>query len=294
MSADYCIRSKNVYLGGDDLPAPACVYVCGKTIESVGGYEPDPAKMDSHTSILDMGEKLVMPGLIDAHTHFFAGAISESRYVVSDLGLCSSEEECAEKVAAFAKANPDLKRIRGAGWFITNWGKGAKLPTKKSLDRLLPDIPVYLKAADAHSFWVNSAALKECGVTKETTVSTGFIGRFPDGEPDGMLVEYEAASYAEAKFSDFTPAELKEIYLSMLDKAAAMGVTALSEMMPDDYDGPAGERLKIIKEIDEEGKLPLTLSIYPTLFNSGNFDNFFALKDQYDSENIKIAGVKGF
>ena len=91
-------------------------------------------------------------------------------------------------VLEFAKAHPNEKRIRGHGWFVTNWGD-ASLPTKASLDAVLPDIPVYLQAADVHSYWLNSAALKECGITEDMEVSSGYIGKLDNGELSGMLVE---------------------------------------------------------------------------------------------------------
>lgn len=68
------------------------------------------------------GEKMIMSSFLDAHTHLFSGAVDGSRYVCSDLGRGRSQAECVKIIKEFADAHPDYKRIRGSGWFITNWG----------------------------------------------------------------------------------------------------------------------------------------------------------------------------
>ena len=105
---------------------------------------------------------MIMSSFLDAHTHLFSGAVGGSRYVCSDLGKGRSQAECVQIIKEFADAHPDYKRIRGSGWFITNWGD-EPLPDKKLLDEAIPDRPVYLWCADCHSMWLNSRALDLAG-----------------------------------------------------------------------------------------------------------------------------------
>ena len=187
MQADYCIKSNIVFDGQKLIEGGASIFVKDDRITGIMPYDMGSGFSDKDTKVLDYTGRLVMPGFADAHTHFFSAAIAASEHVISNLGDARSEEECAGMVYDFARTHPSEKRIRGRGWFVTNW-RNAGLPSKASLDKLLPDIPVYLQAADVHSYWLNSAAIKECGITKDMSVSSGYIGLLPDGELSGLLV----------------------------------------------------------------------------------------------------------
>jgi imidazolonepropionase-like amidohydrolase len=59
----------------DSVIAPATVIVKGNIIQSVGGAPPAGAK------VIDLGDATLMPGLIDAHTHFMLqGDVTQAEY----------------------------------------------------------------------------------------------------------------------------------------------------------------------------------------------------------------------
>lgn len=289
----YCIKSRYVFPGNAPAPFPASVLIEDDKIAAVVSYGEEGAFISERTQVIDCKDRLVMPGFVDAHTHFFYGALSASDHVCEDISASTSEEECAQMVFAYAKSHPDAKRIRGRGWFITNWD-GAPLPTKKSLDQVLPDIPVYLQAADCHSYWLNSAALKECGIDPDMQVKSGYIGKLENGELSGLLVEMEACAPADAMYQSFEEDELKEIYRNFLKKAAASGITSMSEMMPSDYTRENQEKYKIIKGMEQSGELTVRLHIFTRLYNCRNYAQVFRLKKEFDSDYLRISGLKGF
>ena len=65
--------------------------------------------------------------------------------------------------------------ITGGGWLMSAFGPGA-LASRKLLDGVVPDRPVYLSSTDGHTVWVNTKALEVAGITKKT----------PD-PPDGRI-----------------------------------------------------------------------------------------------------------
>lgn len=297
MGVDYCLRSKAVFLGDAEDTVEGCILIEGKYIKAVVGLGEEKKYLDSHTVVLNYDDKLIMPGFVDAHTHFFSGALAASSHVCEEICRSRSEEECVQMMLDFYRRHPNEKRLRGRGWFVTNWGD-APLPTKRSLDAVFPDIPVYLQAADCHSYWLNSKALEECGICGNKTgilsSDSDGIGRFPDGELSGMLMEMEACREADRRYRAFPPEENRKIYEAFLKKAAAFGITSMSEMMPYDYDEESRDRYAQIKKLECEGSLTVRLHIFPKLYDMENFSAVKELQKEFDSDYMRISGVKGF
>ncbi len=293
MSADYIITGNYIFDGVCDAPFSGAVIICKEKIADVikdGDYK---EYVGPDTKVIDAKDGLIMPGFVDAHTHFFSAAIAESEYVCTELKDSKSEEDAASMVYEYSKTHPKLDRIRGRGWFVTNWGD-APLPTKESLDRLLPDKPVYLQAADVHSYWLNSAALKECGIDKNKADEIEGIIQMEDGSPSGMLVEIEACTIAEEKYNDFSPGQRLVIYRDYMKKLLRYGVTSLSEMMPFGYDNKTYELYRQLIDLELSGELSARVHIYPSLFEADGFDEALKWKKKLNTDFVKISGVKGF
>lgn len=293
MIADIIIKASSLFTAKDAKVTSGSICIAGDKIVAIVPLGEENNFVGASTKIIEAKEGLVIPGLIDAHTHFFNGALANSEHVCNDIEKSTSEEDCARIIAEYAKAHPDEKRIRGRGWFITNWGT-TELPTKASLDAVIPDKPVYLGAADCHSYWLNSAALEECGITKDTEVSSGYIGKLPNGELSGMLVEMEACIYAEKKYREFSYEDQMSIYQNFMEKAAAYGVTSLSEMIPGEYDDEHFIKYSIVKKIADEGKAKTRLHLFTKLYDVDDFNIALDWKDKLDGPFLKLAGVKGF
>src|SRR5215218_1491129 len=92
--------------------------------------------------------------------------------------------------------------LPGRGWLFDSL-PGA--PTAEMIDAVVADVPVYLDANDYHSCWVNSAALAELGITRNTPDPIGGrIGRDGAGEPNGILYETAAQQYAWTRLDELT------------------------------------------------------------------------------------------
>lgn len=297
MGVDYCLKSRAVFLGDAEKAVAGCVLIEGSYIKKVVAYGEEKKYLDSHTVVLDYGNQLIMPGFIDAHTHFFSGALAASSHVCGEISRSKSEEECVRMMLDFYAKHPNEKRLRGRGWFVTNWGD-APLPTKRSLDAAFPNIPVYMQAADCHSYWLNSKALEECGIFQNPdgslTTDVEGVERFPDGEPSGMLLEMDACLEADRLYHDFLPEENLKIYEGLVQRAASFGITSMSEMMPYDYDKESRERYALVQRLEREGKLTVRLHIFPKLYDVSDFGVTKRLQKEFDSNYIRISGVKGF
>lgn len=95
MKADYCLKSRALFTGESEETVEGCVLVRGDRILDVVPIGMEDEYIDENTQVLDYGDKLVMPGFIDAHTHFFSGAVAASEHVCTEIAASTSEEECA-------------------------------------------------------------------------------------------------------------------------------------------------------------------------------------------------------
>ncbi|HML37768.1 MAG TPA: amidohydrolase [Bacillota bacterium] len=294
------MKSADIVLKGNAIFTARCpnlisggIAIKGNKIVAVGDVGAIDRWIGEETRVFTYDDKLIMPGFIDAHDHYFMGAISASEHMCTEIAASTSEEECVAIINRFAEGHPLEKRILGIGWFPANWGD-APLPTKRSLDAVISDRPVYLLSADVHTFWMNSKALDEAGITPEMKPRSGEVGRFDNGELNGLIFEPEAFAPAMAKVMDLDKEVMKDVHRKFLNHIAACGVTSISEMSADDYTETTYKNYGVVKEMEEEGELISRIHLYTRLAGYTDFSKAKELEKLYCSEKLRISGVKGF
>jgi len=292
-TADIVLKSNAIFTATGSGLMSGGVAIKGNRIVAVEEGEKIESWIGKTTKVLSYGDQLIMPGFVDAHVHYFMGALSASEHMCTEIALSTSEEECVAMIKQFAADHPSEKRILGIGWFPANWGD-APLPTKRSLDRAIPDRPVYLISADVHTFWLNSMALEEAGITADLKIKSGEIGKFENGELNGLLFEPEAFMPAMAKVMDLDKETMKEVHRKFLAHIASCGVTSISEMSADDYTETTYRNYAVVKEMEEEGELTSRIHLYTRLSGMTDFSKALELKARFLSDKLRLSGVKGF
>ncbi len=181
---DYIAYNANIYTVDSTFSKACCFAVddgkfvaIAKTADLFQDYKSD--------SLINLKGKTVIPGLIDAHCHFYGLGLNQQ---VVDLVGTKSYDEVLERVIEFAENNPYLTVIQGRGWDQNDW-QVKEFPTKTALDKLYANTPVVLERVDGHAYLVNQKALDMAGITRETQVSGGEIIREPSGHATGVLVD---------------------------------------------------------------------------------------------------------
>ncbi|MDU0968874.1 MAG: amidohydrolase [Actinomycetaceae bacterium] len=193
-------------------------------------------QLPADARVTDLGD-LVIPGLLDVHTH--AGYVA--RLIDSVACLPPVVTDIDSLVAALRGHNNAGK----SGW-IEGWGYDESLlaegrtPTRHDLDRVSTTQPVYVQRSDCHSGICNSVALALAGITRDTPdPDDGFFGRDADGEPNGVLVEHDANQrvYALMVGDGGFDADLRHLVASN-DHFLQRGLVGITDMMgkPTGYD----------------------------------------------------------
>ena len=155
------------------------------------------------TSVLDLGGKVVLPGLIDSHVHPSDAAMTEFDHAVPDM---QSIADVLDYIRNRATAIGPGKWIQVDQVFITRLSE-QRYPTRAELDRTAPDNPVVFATGPDAS--LNSLAMKLSGIDKDFRVTDGGPGyaeKDPStGEPTGIL--RGCTRYVKVEQSEKRPAE---------------------------------------------------------------------------------------
>ncbi|KAJ5957967.1 uncharacterized protein N7479_005117 [Penicillium vulpinum] len=148
------------------------------------GWDNDEAvvRIQATASIVDLMNRIVLPGFIDGHVHILNFGMSLEKL---DLLPCKFLAYIRNAITSYAAAHPSDTRILCRGW-IQSVTEGKALAT--ALDDLDPR-PIYIEALDLHSTWCNYAALEELGAHSKPDPPGGKIHRCLNGIPPSHIHE---------------------------------------------------------------------------------------------------------
>lgn len=291
-AADLIIKSNNVFTGTGDAPfkggvaiADGKILLCGDELHLAPFVGPE-------TDVRDYGDKLVMPGLIDSHTHFAQGAMTTDPDFCVNLIDCTSFEQCMERVVAFADAHPDNEWILGVQIIQFQW-EVPEMPSAAMIDRYISDRPVFLQQVDLHTYSANTCAIKKIGITRDTPdPSGGRILHDENGEVTGVFSNNGAQAFLRAVYNP--PLDrAKESFEKTVRRANTYGITSVGAVHPTfvSLDNPYA----VFADMNREGRFPLRVFTYTDLFDLETMTPE-EIKAEYDfpGTTIEWRGLKEF
>ena len=238
-------------------------------IAAVGARRLIEAMAGPQTEVIDCGGATVLPGFVESHLHLVLGGAE-----LAHLHLGGIEGEAALTAAFrdFSAKHPDRALLMGQG------GHYAMLDhpmTRHDLDRILPDRPIAITAADHHTVWANTAALTAAGILHGFATPHGHeVVMGADGTATGELREFEAfapviALGGEARLNlgiatGEEPDPWPDAAARAIDKAkvanglahaARHGVTSIVNMDGNRY------TLALLSEMRDEGRLTARVKV---------------------------------
>src|SRR5437773_1502789 len=228
-------------------PEAQAVAVRGGTIAAVGSDAEVLALAGPATRRIDLGGRLVLPGLVDAHGHI--QALGDDMASV-DVHGAASVEEIARRAAARAGERPPGAWVSGDGWDQNLW-PGRAFPDHRPLTRAVPDHPVWLDRIDGHAGWANLKAMQAARVTRRTPDPPGGrIVRDAHGDPTGIFID-NAQDLITAARPRPTRDQIKESIRRSLARCAEAGLTEVHDA------GVGDEEVAAYRELADAGQLPL-------------------------------------
>ena len=295
MRIDLIIESRNVFTGTDGTARPAAVAIADDRIAAVGPRE-DVRAFARETNaggpapeVRDFGDALVVPGFHDSHLHFFHSAVYASPLATMFLG--ENEADCVARMQAFAERRPS-GWLLAQGWREYRWDPPV-LPSKHSLDEAFPTRPVALYSGDAHTLWLNSAALAELGLTRDSVPPAGgSYDRDEAGELTGIVREAAAMELMPQIMGSFTDDEVASAYRGFFARLAENGVTSVCDMSLMAHPGLDFIRDDVHAALLERGELTARVHLFPTLLD--DMCRFETMRARYTGPYLQAPGFKQF
>ena len=156
--ADVVLRNGKIYTADPARSIQQAIAFTGNTIVAVGDDQDVAPLIGAATKVIDLGGKLVLPGLIDTHIHPIVGAINGAK--CSLAGVQATIDALKPVIQDCLAKDPG-----GADdWFeavqLDNYGFSA---TAQDLDSIETKRPIALGGNDGHTVWVNSRGLELLG-----------------------------------------------------------------------------------------------------------------------------------
>jgi hypothetical protein len=198
-------------------------------------------------TIVDLGGRTVLPGLIDAHAHLEVSTLADQHWDAM-RGL--------DPQGMLARVRAAVEQREAGEWVVGQGTFGQELPSREALDAVAPEHPVILRST-LHRLVANTRAMEAAGIDRGFVQRPAIrVLRDEHGEPTGV---------AEEAFDLFpVPHPSTEWLEDALPRQALgnwvrHGVTTIRELPASTAGVAAWQRL------DAAGAMPCRITLNPIL-----------------------------
>lgn len=290
-AADIVFRSGYVYTGLGDSAERKAVAVRDESIVFVGSDADAESYVGAETLVVELADRLLMPGIVDAHLHPIQGALKN--LYQCNFPFSATPDDIQAAVASCIEAQPDAAWIRGGQW-SSGFFERFDVPSPRGLlDAVSPNTAVYLVDDSGHNGWANTKALELAEVSAATPdPAGGSIGREADGTPNGLLIE-SAQGLVRNEIPDYDQTQYLDAANYFSNYANAFGITAVKAAAIREND------IRGFVDADRAGSLNLHVATsirtpYGRRTEPLDYDEIDRIRDAYVTSNIDTRFVKIF
>jgi len=266
--ADAVYLAGTIWPGGLDeavgAEVPTALAVARGRIMALGSDDEVRSLVGRRTTVVDLGGRRVIPGLIDGHLHAVRAGTTWDQELhwteITDLGAA-----LASIAGALTQAAPG-QWIRVVGGWHPSQFRQRRSPTRVELDQLSSVQPIYLQALYDHAV-LNSAAFAACGFDHLLgDPAGGSIERDHDGRPTGVVRGMGAFAHCLAAMGVGTAAQEREATGAMTRDLHASGLTGVVD--PGGF-GMSPDRYEPLFELWRAGQLTMRIRLFLSAVDPG-------------------------
>lgn len=221
--------------------------------------------------------KFIYPGFNDAHAHFYGcGATLQN----ANLKNLNSWEKTVATLREFAATHPH-GWLLGRGWDQNLWPE-KEFPTKKLLDELFPDRPVFLTRVDGHAAIANQKALDIAKFNPATQIAGGELLKDKNGLT-GVLID-NAKDQMMALIPQPSEAQTEDIFREAERQTVAAGLTSITDA---GLDFPL---IETVQRLQNSNRLKTRLNLM--LSDSDRNISWLTQRGKISTPRLKVLGFK--
>lgn len=296
--ADKILYNGRIYKNGLTGEYAEAVAIAGSDFICAGTEEECRRYCDEKTEAVDLGGRLVLPGLIDGHTHPVTIAKTIWHVRMPDT---YDKDELLDIIREYAEKNPKEKVPYFYGECYHAETFGSEGPTKELLDTVISDRPARIQDFTDHACWYNTKALEMLGVIDGSGKIGAISGevelvRDENGEltgwaleamPDGDYGIYDKLGWYPP---DGTEEESVAPFLDMLKDN---GIICLMDGFTENE-----KAMKLFSDLDKDGRLNMYYQGAVLLKECGEIDaavkTVCEWEERYSTEHVHVNTVKFF
>ncbi len=305
-AVDLILHNAKVYTAAPGQPLQQAVAVDGEKIVAVGSDQAVLRLKTAGTQVIDLGGKVLMPGMLDSHSHAIKGGLQ-----LELANLAGEQLPLDELERRLRQWRDDGKARRGeflsvGGLPPTYWDDLPALEQRFNHGEWATQ-PILFAANDMHTGWANQAMLQRAGVNAASIAALpedarNTIGRHPDGTPNGFLVD--ASLYP---VTDLLPPLSQDTLLTAgrmaLDYYKQLGITGWMDPLANELPGADVNNdslgvLPVYKALAENGELTAhvaALLMADSKAGPADLDELDKVRQQFiDVPNLTLPGIKVF
>ena len=265
-NVDTVYLNGTIWTGVEGATRAQAMAVKGESLVVVGSNEKVERLKSPNTVVVDLKGRFVVPGLMDAHTHFMDGGFQLIRLNFREV---DSPEDFVFKIDSVAQVMDPGQWILGGNWDHEKWG--GELPHHSWVDDVSRENPVFVHRVDMHMAFANSKAMELAGITGETPDPPGgVIDRdHMTGNPTGIFREAGAKELVQRATTPPTEEERRRALQKAMDYALMSGVTQVHDMC-------SWEDLLTYRQVEASGEFRMRIYAAPWWTNWKNQIDYIA------------------
>ena len=282
--ADTVYRGGTVWTGVAGAPRAQAVAVKDGHVMAVGSDDDARAWIGTGTRIVELNGRALLPGFIDAHTHFIDGGF---KLAGVDLRDAATPQEFARRIGDFARTVSPGTWIVGGDWDHELWG--GELPRKEWVDSLTPDNPVFVSRLDGHMALANTVAMRAAHVDEDGRTATpvgGTIVRDSESGDAAGVFKDDAMDLIYRVIPDPSEEEMDGALQAAARHALEHGVTQIHDM-------GTWAGLATYQRAESRGELPLRVYAVVPIATWERLRDYVSANGRGD-DRLWWGGLKGF
>lgn len=267
------------------------VAIRGERILATGTREQMQSHAGRKTELVELGDKALLPGFIDAHGHL--GATARLADLINVWPPPAGTVESIDDLVSQLRSGYE-RRPPGPGEWLVAYGYDDSLmqekrhPTREDLDTVSDTIPILIVHVSGHLGVLNSAALEASEISADTPDPTGGLIRRQANsrEPNGVMEGAAINAVMGKQLSDINPFEFAGMLKRAFTYYASFGITTIQD------GGTSPEAITGMKIMAYIKSFPIDVAAYQRLQPEQLTQDIVVKTEPDYLSGFRVAGIK--